>query len=81
MSGSAQSKLRAPSTGPGPAKFLSLDNLKDVNGVLLASGHRTFKMEDGKITNQMRYTEISGVKHVPSGSVDLSIPSKELIIK
>ncbi|MDQ8195328.1 hypothetical protein QEH59_12900 [Coraliomargarita sp. SDUM461004] len=72
--------LVAPN-GPGPEKFLSLDNLIDVDGVLLASGHRTFAMQDGQIGEQMRFTEVSGVKFVPSESVDLSIPSPELILE
>ncbi len=59
---------------PGPPKFISLDGLKDVGGVKLASGHRTFAMEDGKIGEQMRFTEVSGVKWLPEGSVDLSVP-------
>lgn len=67
------SKLVAPD-GPGPPKFISLDGLKDVDGVLLASGHRTFKMDDGKIGDQMRFTEVSGVKFLPRGTVDLGIP-------
>lgn len=66
-------KLVAPN-GPGPAKFITLDNLKDSNGVLLASGHRTFKMLDGKIADQMRYTDVSEVKYLPANTVDLSIP-------
>lgn len=74
------SKLVAPN-GPGPVKFLSLDNLKDVNGLKLASGHKTYTMKDGKILDQMRYTDVSGVKFVPASSVDLNIPSKDLIIK
>ena len=74
------SKLVAPN-GPGPAKFISLDNLQDVDGVKLSSGHRTFTMEEGKITNQMRFTEVSGVKFLPRDSVDLSVPSEDLIIK
>lgn len=74
------SKLVAPN-GPGPAKFISLDNLQDVNGLKLASGHKTYKMEDGKILGQMRYTEVSGVKFLSANSVDLSIPNKDLIIK
>ena len=72
-------KLVAPD-GPGPAKFISLDHLVDVDGVMLASGHRTMKMEDGKIGAQMRFTEVSGVKFLPKDSVDLSIPNKDLII-
>ena len=74
------SKLVAPN-GPGPVKFITLDDLKDINGLKLASSHKTYMMKDGKILDQMRYTEVSGVKFVPAGSVDLSIPSKDLIIK
>jgi len=58
----------------GPAKFISLDNLADVDGVMLATGHRTFKMTEGKIGEQMRYTDVKGVKFLPRGTVDLSIP-------
>lgn len=69
------SKLVAPD-GPGPPKFLTLDHLQDVGGVMLASGHRTFKMEEGNsgIGEQMRFTEVSGVKWLPEGTVDLSVP-------
>ncbi len=67
------SKLVAPN-GPTPPKFITLDNLKEVNGVKIASGHRTFKMTDGVIGDQMRYTDVSGVKFLPRGTVDLSIP-------
>jgi len=70
---SVTSKLVAPN-GPGPIKFISLDKLKEVDGLLLASGHRTFSMEHGKIGGQMRYTDVSGVKHLPENTVDLSIP-------
>ena len=70
---SVTNKLVAPN-GAGPIKFISLDNLKDVNGVLLASGHRTFLMEEGKIGKLMRHTDVSGVKHLPANTVDLSIP-------
>jgi len=66
--------------GVGPEKFITLDNLTDINGVKLASGHRTMKMENGKIGDQMRFTEVSGVKFVPKGSVDLSIPDEDLVI-
>lgn len=68
------SKLVAPN-GPGPAKFITLDNLKDVDGVLLASGHRTFKLVDGKIGGQMRFSGVEGVKWLPRGTVDLGIPA------
>ena len=60
---------------PGPAKFITLDDLQDVSGLKLASGHRTFKMEDGEIGEIMRDTEVSGVKFLPEDTVDLSIPS------
>lgn len=59
---------------PGPPKFISLDDLQDIGGVMLAGGHRTFKMSDGLIGDQMRYTEVSGVKWLPAGSVDLGVP-------
>jgi len=74
------SKLVAPN-GPGPAKFITLDNLKSIGGVYLASGHRTMMMKDGKIDEQMRFTEVSDVKFLPKDSVDLSIPDENLIIK
>ena len=73
-------KLVAPN-GPGPEKFLTLDNLVDVDGIKLASGHRTFSMENGKIAEQMRFTEVSGLKFLPKGSVDLSVPSPDLILE
>ena len=60
--------------GPGPPKFITLDDLTDVGGVMLAGGHRTFAMEDGKIGAQMRFTEVSGVKWLPVGTVDLGVP-------
>ena len=60
--------------GPGPPKFITLDDLADVGGVKLAGGHRTFAMEDGKIGAQMRFTEVSEVKWLPDGTVDLSVP-------
>ena len=60
--------------GVGSAKFITLDNLQNINGVLLAGGHRTFRMVDGKITEQMRYTEVNNVKFLPRGSVSFSEP-------
>jgi len=72
-------KLVAPN-GPGPEKFISLDGLTEINGVWLASGHRTMKMEEGKITSQMRFTEVSGVKFVPTDTIDFKAPSADLII-
>lgn len=59
---------------PGPPKFISLDELQDVGGVMLAGGHRTFKMPEGKIGDQMRFTEVSGVKWLPDETVDLAVP-------
>lgn len=59
---------------PSPPKFISLDDLQDVGGVKLAGGHRTFSMEEGEITEQMRFTEVSGVKWLPEGTVDLGVP-------
>ncbi|MGZ0709532.1 hypothetical protein ACWPKO_14480 [Coraliomargarita sp. W4R53] len=72
--------LVAPN-GPGPEKFISLDNLVDVDGIQIASGLRTFPMKDGMIGEQMRFTEVSGLKYLPTGSVDLGIPSPELILE
>lgn len=60
--------------GVGPPKFISLDDLEDVGGVKLAGGHRTFSMTDGEIGEQMRFTEVSGVKWLPEGTVDLAVP-------
>ena len=59
---------------PGPPKFISLDDLQDVGGVKLAGGHRTFAMEDGKIADQMRFTEVSSVKWLPEGTVGFEAP-------
>lgn len=58
----------------GPPKFISLDDLQDIDGVRLAGGHRTFEMPEGKIGEQMRFTEVSGVKWLPKGTVDLAVP-------
>ncbi|QTN31526.1 hypothetical protein HZ994_04020 [Akkermansiaceae bacterium] len=60
--------------GIGPPKFITLDDLQDVGGVKLAGGHRTFSMENGKLGEQMRFTEVSGVKWLPKGTVDLGVP-------
>ena len=66
-------KLVAPD-GPGPPKFLTLDDLHDVSGVKLAGGHRTFAMENGKIGEQVRFAEVMDVKFLPEGTVDLTKP-------
>ncbi len=60
--------------GPGPPKFITLDDLKEVGGIQLAGGHRTFAMKDGKIGEQMRFTEVADVKWLPEGTVDLGVP-------
>jgi len=57
----------------GPEKFLTLDGLTDVNGVKLATGHKTYKMEDGVIGEQMRYAEVRDVEFLSEGTVDLSV--------
>lgn len=59
----------------GPPKFITLDDLQDVGGVKLAGGHRTFAMTDeGQIGEQMRSTDVSGVKWLEPEAVDLSVP-------
>jgi hypothetical protein len=70
---SVTNKLVAPN-GPGAIKFITLDSLINVDGVLLASGHRTFLIEDGKIGKPIRHTDVSRVKYLPVNTVDLSIP-------
>lgn len=67
--------------GPGPAKFLALDELKDINGVLLSTSQRTFKMADGKIMSQMRNSTATEMAFIPSGVVDLSIPSDAKMVE
>ena len=59
--------------GPLPPKFITLDDLKDIDGLKLASKHRMFDMKDGKIGEQVRYTDVSEVKFLPKGTVDLSV--------
>jgi len=56
----------------GPEKFLTLDDLTNVSGVLLASGHKTYSMTNGIIGEQMRFTEVRDVEFHPEGTVDLS---------
>ncbi|MGJ8671988.1 hypothetical protein [Rubritalea sp.] len=73
-------KLVAPN-GPTPEKFITLDDLTDINGVMLAGSHRTMSMDNGVIGEQMRHADVSEVKFLPRGSVDLGIPNPELIIK
>jgi len=56
----------------GPEKFLTLDGLTDVSGVMLASGHKTYTMTDGVIGEQMRFTKVRDVEFHPEGTIDLS---------
>ena len=67
--------------GPGPEKFISLDNLKEFSGVKVGTGNRTFMMTDGKIGEQMRYSEVKGIKFLSAGTMDLSIPSDAKMLK
>jgi hypothetical protein len=67
-------KLVVQDGKPGPAKFITLDDLQDLGGVKLAGSHRTFEMTDGKIGEQMRHTVVSGVKWLPAKTVDLRVP-------
>ncbi len=60
--------------GVGPAKLITLDNLKHVGGLLLPSGHQTYTMEDGKIGSLMRHTDVSEVLFKNRDDVDFAIP-------
>ncbi|YCM42701.1 hypothetical protein V2O64_15415 [Verrucomicrobiaceae bacterium 227] len=61
--------------GPGPAKFISLDGLEEFDGILLGTSNRTFYLKDGEIGEQMRHAEVKGIKFLPEGTVDLSVPA------
>ena len=61
-------------------KFLSLDGLKDYNGVLLSTSHKTYTMTDGVIGEQMRYTEISETEFLARGETDFSAPEGAKIL-
>ncbi len=67
--------------GPGPEKFISLDNLQEFSGIKIGTGNRTFTMTDGEIGAQMRYSEVRGIKFLPEGTVDLAIPAGAKILK
>ena len=56
-------------------KFITLDNLTDIDGLLLAGGHKTYTMTDGKIEDQLRYTEISQVAFLERDKTDFSAPT------
>ena len=61
--------------GPVVPKFITLDNLQDVDGLKLAGGHKTYAMEDGVIAKeQMRYTDVSEVAFLPREGFDFSPP-------
>ena len=61
--------------GPVVPKFITLDNLQDIDGLQLAGGHKTYSMTDGVIAEeQMRYTDVSEVAFVPRDSVSLTPP-------
>ena len=57
----------------GPEKFITLDNLADVSGVKLATGHITYKMKNGVIGEQMRYADVNDVEFLVEGTEDLSV--------
>lgn len=67
-------------TGKVVEKFISLDNLKDIKGLKLSSGHRTYRMDAGVIGDQMRYTEVKGVEFLPRAGVDFSASKEAKII-
>ncbi len=63
--------------GPIVEKFLTLDNLQEVDGLKLAGAHRTFAMPDGEIaTEQMRYTDVSQVSFVDRSTIDFTPPEE-----
>lgn len=62
------------SSGPLIKKFITLEDLVEVDGVLLANRHLTYSMTDGVIGDQMRSTEISEVHFVAPEQVDFEVP-------
>ena len=61
--------------GPVVPKFITLDNLQDVDGLQLAGGHKTYSMTDGVIADeQMRYTDVSEVSFLPREGFDFTPP-------
>ena len=61
--------------GPVIEKFLTLDNLQDVNGLQIAGAHKTFAMPEGEIAaEKMRYTDVSQVSFVDRSTVDFTPP-------
>jgi len=67
--------------GPTIEKFISLDNLTEVGGLLLAGGHKTYSMTDGVIGDQLRFTEVSDVKFLKNENVDFSVPEGAKILE
>lgn len=62
--------------GPPVEKLITLDGLTDYDGVLLASGHRTFSMDEGVLGGEMRDTEISEVSWLDVDTLDFSMPEE-----
>ena len=67
--------------GPLVKKFITLDDLKEVNGLLLSSNHATYKMKDGVIGEQMRSTKVSDIKFVDPKKVDFTTPKDAKIFE
>ncbi len=61
-------------TGEIVEKFITLDDLSDVNGLKLAGSHSTYTMQDGVIQEKLRSTEIRDTQFLARGEVDFSIP-------
>jgi len=66
--------------GVGPEKFITLDGLRQIGGVLLPTAHKTHQMTDGIIGEKMRYSVVSHLEWLPKGTTDLSIPEGARII-
>ncbi|MDB4265510.1 hypothetical protein N9891_02030 [bacterium] len=60
--------------GPVTPKFITLDNLQEIDGLMLAGGHKTYSMTDGVIGDQMRYTDVSEVAFIPRKGFDFTPP-------
>ena len=61
--------------GPVIEKFISLDALQEVGGLLLAGGHKTYTMNEGVITEQLRYTDVSEVEFLKRDEFAFTVPS------
>jgi hypothetical protein len=60
--------------GPLPEKLLTLEKYENVNGVLFPTYHRTFKMNDGQVGEEIRDASTSELKFLNANEVDFSIP-------